>query len=186
MKPGFEPGITRSLTIIVTPDMCPAFDGVVVHRVYSTWSVAHHFELAARKVLVDFLEAHEEGIGSHVSVDHLAPCPVGGEGRVEARLVEVNRAHHVRVVCECRAFLEPARAANPSRLDGSRDQREGEAPAEPNEPRTSVRATLRERAANFSSRGPSDSEKGPKLLATGKQVQVVMNKEQLQRYLERS
>lgn len=132
MKAGFEPGIARFLEVTVTPDMCPAFDGVVVHRVYSTWSVAHHFEIAARKVLVEFLEPHEEGVGSHVSVDHLAPCPVGGQVRVEAELVEVNRDRHIKVVCKCRAVC------------------------------------------------------GDRLLATGKQVQVVMEKEHLQRYLERS
>jgi predicted thioesterase len=132
MKPGFEPGIERWLVVTVTPDMCPAFDGVVVHRVYSTWSVAHHFEIAARKVLVDFLEPHEEGVGSHVSVDHLAPCPEGNPVRVAARLVEVVRGRHIKVVCECRATW------------------------------------------------------GDRLLATGRQVQIVMNREHLQRYLERS
>lgn len=132
MKPCFEPGIVRAVEISVTPEMCPAFDGVVVHRVYSTWSVAHHFEIAARKVLVDFLEPHEEGVGSHVSVDHLAPCPLGERVRVEARLAEVAHGRHIKVVCECRAFH------------------------------------------------------GERLLATGKQVQVVMEKEHLRRYLERS
>jgi len=132
MKSGFEPGIIREIVIQVTEDMCPAFDGEIVHPVYSTWSVAHHFEIAARKVLVDFLEGHEEGVGSHVSVDHLAPCPVGREVRVRAELVEVRQEHHVRVVCNLSAF------------DGAR------------------------------------------LLARGRQVQIVMNKDHLARYLERS
>ena len=132
MKTGFEPGIVRSLTLTVTPDMCPVFDGVVVHPVYSTWSVAHHFEIAARTVLVDFLEPDEEGVGSHVSVDHLAPCQVGGQVRVEAELVEVSQDRHIKVVCACRAFS------------------------------------------------------GERLLATGRQVQVVMEKEHLKRYFERS
>lgn len=112
--------------------MCPAFDEVVVHRVYSTWSVAHHFELAARKVLVDFLEPHEEGVGAHVSVDHLAPCVLGEQVRVEAKLIEVSHSRHIKVVCECRALH------------------------------------------------------GERLLATGRQVQVVMDKQHLKRYLERS
>jgi len=132
VKAGFEPGIVRSLELTVTPDMCPAFDGVVVHRVYSTWSVAHHFEIASRMVLVDFLEPHEEGVGSHVSVDHHAPCPEGNRVRIQANLVEVTRGRHIKVVCECRAFW------------------------------------------------------GDRLLATGKQIQVVMEKEHLKRYLERS
>ncbi len=132
MKSGFTPGIAREITILVTEEMCPAFDGVVVHRCCSTWSVAHQFEMAARKVLVEYLEEHEEGIGSHVSVDHLAPCGVGKTVRIRAELNEVIRDRHLRVVCDVAAY------------DGDR------------------------------------------LLARGKQVQVVMNKQQLAHYLERS
>ena len=132
MKHGFDLGLTRELAVVVTPDMCPAFDGVIIHRVYSTWSAAHHFEIAAREVLVEYLEDHEEGVGSHLSVDHLAPCPLGRTIRVRAELVEVSKDHHPRVVCNVSAY------------DGDR------------------------------------------LLAKGKQVQVVMNKEHLQHYLERS
>jgi len=101
MKPGFEPGIVREITAMVTEEMCPAFDGVIVHRCYSTWSLVHHMEIAARKVLVDFLEADEEGIGSHVSVDHMAPCPVGRTVRVRAELTE---ASHRRALCEVTAY----------------------------------------------------------------------------------
>ncbi len=132
MKPGFNPGIIQEVAFRVREDMCPAFDGKVVHRVCSTWSVAHYFEIAARRVLVDFLDEHEEGVGSHVSVDHLAPCPVEREVRIRAELVEVHHGHHIRVVCNLSAF------------DGAR------------------------------------------LLARGRQVQVVMDKEHLARYLERA
>jgi len=132
MKTGFKPGIVREVLITVTEDMCPSFDGIVIHRCYSTWSLAHHVEIAARKVLVDYLEDHEEGVGSHVSVDHLAPCAVGKTVRVRAELVEVVHGHHPRVVCEVAAY------------DGER------------------------------------------LLARGRQVQVVMNKEHLRKYIERN
>jgi len=127
-----EPGLVREVCVTVTEDMCPAFDGVVVHRVYSTWSVAHHFELAARKVLAGFLESHEEGIGAHLSIDHVAPCPVGRSVRVVAKLVEVTTDTHPRVICDVNAY------------DGDR------------------------------------------LLATGRQVQVVMDKVHLRRYIDRS
>jgi predicted thioesterase len=90
MKPSLQIGSTAQITITVTEDMCPAFDGVVVHRVYSTWSMAHHMELAARKVLKDHLEDDEEGIGSHLSIDHLAPVPVGRRVRVTAEAVEID------------------------------------------------------------------------------------------------
>ena len=101
MKPSLVVGNTAEVTVRVTEDMCPAFDGVIVHRVYSTWSMAHHMELAARKVLAPHLEPHEEGIGSHLSIDHVAPTPVGREVRVEAEAVEVEAT---MLVCNVTAY----------------------------------------------------------------------------------
>ena len=97
MKPTLKVGNTAEVTALVTEAMCPAFDDVVVHRVYSTWSMAHHMELAARKVLAPHLDEHEEGIGSHISIDHLAPTPVGRTVRVVAEAVEIDDS---TVVCE--------------------------------------------------------------------------------------
>jgi len=97
MKPSLKVGNTAEVTALVTEDMCPAFDGVIIHRVYSTWSMAHHMEVAARKVLSPCLEEHEEGIGSHISIDHLAPTPVGRTVRVVAEAVEIDDS---TVVCE--------------------------------------------------------------------------------------
>jgi predicted thioesterase len=101
MRPSLRVGNSAEVTALVTEDMCPAFDGVIVHRVYSTWSMGHHMELAARKVLEPHLEPHEEGIGSHLSIDHLAPTPVGRRVRVVARAVEVDPT---TLVCECTAY----------------------------------------------------------------------------------
>lgn len=101
MKPGFSPGIERQVQRVVTEDMCPAFDGVVVHRVYSTWSMVHHMELAARRVLADFLDDDEEGIGVRVAVDHKAPAPVGRTVTVRAVLREVR---HRMAICRVTAW----------------------------------------------------------------------------------
>ncbi len=101
MSPDLKPGVAAEIRAVVSEDMCPAFDGVIVHRVYSTWSLAHHIELAARKVLAPHLEAHEEGIGSHLSIDHLAPTPVGKTVRVVATCTEVDGS---KVVCDVVAY----------------------------------------------------------------------------------
>lgn len=101
MRPSLSVGNTAEVTITVTDDMCPAFDGVVVHRVYSTWSMAHHMELAARMVLAPHLEDHEEGIGSHLSIDHVAPAPLGHTVRVVAKAIELGPT---TLVCECIAY----------------------------------------------------------------------------------
>lgn len=101
MKPSLHIGNTAEVTITVTDDMCPAFDGVVVHRVYSTWSMAHHMELAARMVLAPHLEEHEEGIGSHLSIDHVSPAPLGHTVRVKATAVELGPT---TLVCDLIAY----------------------------------------------------------------------------------
>ncbi|MBT8484312.1 MAG: thioesterase [Phycisphaerales bacterium] len=101
MKPTLALGAQAEVRITVTEDMCPAFDGVVVHRVYSTWSMAHHMELAARKVLTPHLEPHEEGIGSHLSIDHVAPTPLGHVVRVVAEAIEFGPT---TLVCAVTAY----------------------------------------------------------------------------------
>ncbi len=101
MKRGFEPGIAREIRVKVTDAMCPAFDGRIVHHVYSTWSMVHHMEVAARKVLVDYLDEDEEGIGSHVSADHHSPAVIGTWVTVRAELAEVR---HNRAVCRVTAW----------------------------------------------------------------------------------
>lgn len=101
MKSTLKIGNTAEITAEVTEDMCPAFDGIVVHKVYSTWSMAHHMELAARKVLAPHLEDHEEGIGSHLSIDHLSPTPLGHTVRIVAEAVEVDNS---TVICELLAY----------------------------------------------------------------------------------
>ena len=101
MKRSLTVGTSAEVTAEVTEDMCPAFDGVIVHRVYSTWSMAHHMELAARKVLAPHLDDDEEGIGSSLSIEHLAPTPVGHSVRVVAIATEVN---DTTVVCDLTAY----------------------------------------------------------------------------------
>lgn len=101
MKASLKIGNTAEVIVEVTQAMCPAFDGVVVHQLYSTWSMAHHMELAARKVLAPHLEEHEEGIGSHISIDHLAPTPIGHTIRLVAKAIDVGDS---TVVCEVTAY----------------------------------------------------------------------------------
>jgi predicted thioesterase len=101
MKSDLRPGVQAEVSVCVTVEMCPAFDGVVVHRVYSTWSMAHHMEIAARRVLAPHLEPDEEGIGTHLSIDHLGPTVVGRTVRVVATAVQVDDKG---VLCEVVAY----------------------------------------------------------------------------------
>jgi len=61
-----------------------------VHDVYGTVAMVYHMEWAARRVILPFLEEHEEGIGTGVEVRHLYPAPVGAEVRAHAVCVKIQ------------------------------------------------------------------------------------------------
>jgi len=114
MRPAIEIGERAETVVTVDASMCPAFDGVVVHEVYSTWSMAHHMEIAARKVLAPHLEPDEEGIGAHLSIDHVAPTPLGHRVRVIAEAVEVGPT---TLVCDVTAYhVRPGQSAESTPL----------------------------------------------------------------------
>ena len=94
-------GETAVLEVVVDPSHTVDFDEMGrVHPVYATYTMAKHFEEAGRKLLVPHLEAGEAGIGTAVSVEHLAPSWVGDAITVTARCAEVRGN---RLTCECRA-----------------------------------------------------------------------------------
>lgn len=98
MKPGLIPGTHATVCFTVTPEMCPAFDGVVVHSVCSTWTVVQYMEVAGRKLLAQYLEPLEEGVGTSVSCEHIGPAVVGATVSVTATARFFN--HH-ELVCDC-------------------------------------------------------------------------------------
>jgi fluoroacetyl-CoA thioesterase len=94
-------GETAVLEVVVTEAHTVDFDEMgAVHPVYATYTMAKHFEEAGRKLLVPHLEAGEAGIGTAVSVEHLAPSWVGDAITVTARCIE---ARDGRLTCECAA-----------------------------------------------------------------------------------
>jgi fluoroacetyl-CoA thioesterase len=77
----FETVVTQAMTVdFEQPD--PRLGKL--HSVYATYWMAKHMELAGRMIILNFLEEGEEGIGSKVSVNHLASALVGMGVRVEA------------------------------------------------------------------------------------------------------
>ena len=90
MKPGLEPGTFAETTITVTSDMCPHFDGILVHPLYATWTLVRDMEVTGRKLLAPFLEDHEEGVGAHIDVDHRSPAPIGSVVVVRAEVTSCS------------------------------------------------------------------------------------------------
>src|SRR6478672_9369587 len=77
MKPGMKPGRTAMVEVVVDATMFAAFEGRVVHPVYGTAAMIAHMELAGRRIILPYLEPHEEGVGYEIAVRHLAPTVAG-------------------------------------------------------------------------------------------------------------
>jgi fluoroacetyl-CoA thioesterase len=90
MKLGIKEGLTAKVHATVTPDMFAQFEGDVVHPAYSTVSMVYHMEWAARKIILPYLEDHEEGMGGAVRVKHIAPSPEGSSITITATLSELR------------------------------------------------------------------------------------------------
>ena len=86
-----EAGLQAVLDVQVTPDMTVRFDELgPLHAVYATYEIARHFEEVGRKLLVPLLEDGEEGLGTAVSVQHLASALPGMRVRHTATLDRVE------------------------------------------------------------------------------------------------
>ncbi|MEP2667496.1 MAG: hotdog domain-containing protein [Cyclobacteriaceae bacterium] len=67
-----------------------AFHGKVVHAVYSTFAMARDMEWSSRLFFIDMKEDDEEGVGTHLSIDHRAPAFVGEELEISAEVISLN------------------------------------------------------------------------------------------------
>lgn len=101
MKPGLKIGQAAEVEITVEPDAVAAFEGETVHKLYSTSSLVHEMEWAARRTILPYLEEHEEGMGFHVEVSHLAMTLPAMKVRVKAT---VTHLRDNKVVCDVEAF----------------------------------------------------------------------------------
>ena len=77
MKNIFKPGDQKYFSRVVRAEDCAAFENGAVHPVYSTFALARDAEWCCRLFVLDMKEEDEEGIGTMVSVEHLAPAKQG-------------------------------------------------------------------------------------------------------------
>jgi fluoroacetyl-CoA thioesterase len=90
MKPTLKPGISSSKSLVIDEDRCIGFMGKE-GMVYATPRMVSDVEYACRDFLLAHLDAGEDSVGAHVSIDHLAPTPLGLKVTVEIKVTEVDR-----------------------------------------------------------------------------------------------
>jgi predicted thioesterase len=90
MKASLKVGLATSKTLEVDESRCIGFMGKEF-AVYATPRMVSDVEYTLRDSLLEHLDEGEDSVGAHVSIDHLAPTPIGLEVTIEARIVEIDR-----------------------------------------------------------------------------------------------
>lgn len=101
-------GAVRQEEAVVTPEIASSFMGVDAARVLATPRLISLLELTSRNLLVGFLPAGQDSVGTHVDLRHLAATPIGM--RVTAR-VEILSVEGRRVNFKVEAFDEIEKVA---------------------------------------------------------------------------
>lgn len=96
-------GRQETIQINVTEDMFASFEGHVVHPVYSTVAMVYHMEWVSRKIILPFLEDHEEGMGAAVQIKHINAAPLHTQVTLTATLTE---HHNEQVITTVEARTE--------------------------------------------------------------------------------
>lgn len=87
----FEIGATKTYTHIVSNADLATFTSGNVHEVYATFALARDAEWCCRLFVLEMKESHEEGIGTHLLVNHLSPALLGQEVLFTGKIVSINK-----------------------------------------------------------------------------------------------
>lgn len=87
----------------VQPGDVAAFNGQIVHPVCSTFVLAREIEWTTRQFVLDLRDEDEEGIGTHVSIDHKSPAFVGEDIIFTAR---IDMFDNGELICAYEARVE--------------------------------------------------------------------------------
>src|ERR671913_2160543 len=90
MKSTLAPGLSVKKEITVDEGRCIGFMGKE-GMVYATPRMVSDVEYTCRDFLLEHLDPGEDSVGAHVSIDHLAPTPLGLSVSISAKIVEVDR-----------------------------------------------------------------------------------------------
>jgi predicted thioesterase len=90
LKPSLGPGLSFSKRVLIDEERCISFMGRE-NMVYATPRMVSDVEYACRDYLLAHLDAGEDSVGAHVSIDHLGATPPGLEVTIEARITAVDR-----------------------------------------------------------------------------------------------
>jgi predicted thioesterase len=90
MKSSLAPGLAATVRIEIDRDRTIDFMGEHA-RVYATPMLVRDIEVACRNLLLEHLDAGEDSVGAHVSIDHLAATPLGLQVTIDVKVSAIDR-----------------------------------------------------------------------------------------------
>ncbi|TMH46985.1 MAG: LysR family transcriptional regulator [Betaproteobacteria bacterium] len=90
MKASLAVGLSVRREVTVDESRCIGFMGKE-GMVYATPRMVSDVEYTCRDFLLQHLDAGEDSVGAHVSIDHLAATPLGLKVTIEVKIVEIDR-----------------------------------------------------------------------------------------------
>ena len=90
MKATLKAGLATRREVTVDESRCIGFMGKE-GMVYATPRMVSDVEYTCRDFLLEHLDAGEDSVGAHVSIDHLAPTPLGLKVTIDVKIVEIDR-----------------------------------------------------------------------------------------------
>jgi fluoroacetyl-CoA thioesterase len=90
MKASLAVGLSTRREVTVDESRCIGFMGKE-GMVYATPRMVSDVEYTCRDFLLQHLDAGEDSVGAHVSIDHLAATPLGLKVTIDVKIVEVDR-----------------------------------------------------------------------------------------------
>lgn len=90
-------GDTRVYKKIVEESDQASFHGSPVHAVCSTFALARDMEWSSRLFFLDMKEEDEEGVGTHLTIDHKGPAFVGEE---LSFIATAKSIHNHELICD--------------------------------------------------------------------------------------
>jgi fluoroacetyl-CoA thioesterase len=90
MKSSLKQGLEFRKTIAVDQERVIGFMGKE-GAVYATPRMVSDVEYTCRDLLLEHLDPGEDSVGAHVSIDHLAPTPMGMSVAIHVKVAEVDR-----------------------------------------------------------------------------------------------
>jgi predicted thioesterase len=101
MKQIFKVGDQKKFSRVVGPEDLARFHGELVHPVYSTFALARDFEWSSRLFFLEMKENDEEGVGTHITIEHKSPARAG-ENVIFTATVEKVEGNELTCTIEAR------------------------------------------------------------------------------------